>query len=47
MSSARKLRYSLAINEAFHQMMAADASVFLMGQGRKAHGMSAIPHRAC
>ncbi len=35
MSSARKLRYSLAINEAFHQMMAADASVFLMGQGTK------------
>ncbi len=35
MSSGRKLRYSLAINEAFHQMMAADASVFLMGQGTK------------
>jgi acetoin:2,6-dichlorophenolindophenol oxidoreductase subunit beta len=35
MSSARKLRYSLAINEAFHQMMAADESVFLMGQGTK------------
>lgn len=35
MSSARKLCYSLAINEAFHQMMAADDSVFLIGQGTK------------
>jgi len=35
MSSARKLRYSLAINEAFHQMMASDDSVFLIGQGTK------------
>jgi len=35
MSSARKLRYSLAINEAFHQMMATDDSVFLIGQGTK------------
>jgi len=35
MSSGRKLAYSLAINEAFHQMMAADSSVFLMGQGTK------------
>jgi len=35
MSSARTLRYSLAINEAFHQMMADDASVFLIGQGTK------------
>ena len=31
----RKLTYSLAINEAFHQMMAADSSVFLIGQGVK------------
>jgi len=35
MSSGRKLQYALAINEAFHQMMAADRSVFLMGQGTK------------
>lgn len=35
MSSDRKLPYSLAINEAFHQMMAADNSVFLIGQGTK------------
>lgn len=35
MSSNRKLEYSLAINEALHQMMAADASVFLIGQGVK------------
>jgi len=35
MSLNRKLQYSLAINEAFHQMMAADSSVFLMGQGTK------------
>lgn len=33
MSSPRKLQYSLAINEALHQMMAEDASVFLIGQG--------------
>lgn len=35
MSTNRKLSYSLAINEAFHQMMDADSSVFLMGQGTK------------
>jgi pyruvate dehydrogenase E1 component beta subunit len=36
MSSApRKLSYSLAINEALHQAMAADAGVFLIGQGVK------------
>ena len=35
MSSDRKLLYSLAINEAFHQAMAADDSVFLIGQGTK------------
>lgn len=35
MSSNRKLCYSLAINEALHQMMASDPSVFLMGQGTK------------
>jgi pyruvate dehydrogenase E1 component beta subunit len=35
MSSNRKLQYSLAINEALHQMMAADESVFLIGQGVK------------
>ncbi|MBN1105556.1 MAG: alpha-ketoacid dehydrogenase subunit beta [Deltaproteobacteria bacterium] len=35
MSSRRKLQYSLAINEALHQMMEADASVFLIGQGVK------------
>jgi pyruvate dehydrogenase E1 component beta subunit len=33
MSSSRKLQYSLAINEAFHQMMAADPSVLVIGQG--------------
>ncbi len=33
MSSDRKLSYSLAINEALHQAMAADPSVFLIGQG--------------
>ncbi|MFA4902771.1 MAG: pyruvate dehydrogenase complex E1 component subunit beta [Desulfobaccales bacterium] len=33
--SNRKLQYSLAINEALHQMMAADESVFLIGQGVK------------
>ncbi len=31
----RKLQYSLAINEAFHQMMLGDESVFLIGQGVK------------
>jgi len=31
----RRLSYSLAINEALHQMMAADASVFAIGQGVK------------
>ena len=31
----RKLQYSLAINEAIHQMMALDKSVFLIGQGVK------------
>jgi pyruvate/2-oxoglutarate/acetoin dehydrogenase E1 component len=31
----RKLTYSLAINEALHQMMESDPSVFLMGQGVK------------
>ena len=35
MSSSRKLSYSLAINEALHQMMAADETVFLLGQGVK------------
>jgi len=35
MSSDRKLLYSLAINEAFHQAMAADDSVFLICQGTK------------
>jgi acetoin:2,6-dichlorophenolindophenol oxidoreductase subunit beta len=35
MSSNRKLQYSLAINEALHQMMAADPSVFIIGQGVK------------
>jgi len=33
MSVNRRLSYSLAINEAFHQTMAADKSVFLIGQG--------------
>jgi pyruvate dehydrogenase E1 component beta subunit len=33
MSSHRKLQYSLAINEALHQMMEKDDSVFLIGQG--------------
>lgn len=33
--SERKLQYSLAINEAIHQMMASDESVFLIGQGVK------------
>ena len=31
----RKLKYGLAINEALHQMMATDESVFLIGQGVK------------
>ncbi len=35
MSSHRMLSYSLAINEALHQMMDLDAGVFLMGQGVK------------
>lgn len=35
MSSNRKLQYSLAINEALHQMMAAEPSVFVIGQGVK------------
>jgi pyruvate/2-oxoglutarate/acetoin dehydrogenase E1 component len=35
MSTDRKLAYSLAINEAFHQAMTADESVFLIGQGTK------------
>jgi len=30
---SRKLQYSLAINEALHQMMSADRSVFIIGQG--------------
>lgn len=35
MSSNRKLSYSLAINEALHQSMETDPSVFLIGQGVK------------
>ncbi len=35
MSSRRKLQYSLAINEAIHQAMERDSSVFLIGQGVK------------
>jgi pyruvate dehydrogenase E1 component beta subunit len=35
MYSKRRLPYSLAINEALHQMMAADESVFVIGQGVK------------
>lgn len=35
MSIDRKLSYSLAINEALHQMMSDDESVFLIGQGVK------------
>jgi pyruvate/2-oxoglutarate/acetoin dehydrogenase E1 component len=31
----RKLQYSLAINEAFHETMSRDKSVFIMGQGVK------------
>jgi pyruvate dehydrogenase E1 component beta subunit len=34
-SNKRTLQYSLAINEALHQMMETDASVFLIGQGTK------------
>lgn len=34
-SNDRKISYSLAINEAFHQMMDADPDVFLIGQGVK------------
>jgi pyruvate dehydrogenase E1 component beta subunit len=34
-SNHRKLSFSLAINEALHQTMAADAGVFLIGQGVK------------
>ncbi len=34
-SKSRKLTYSLAINEALHQTMGEDASVFLIGQGVK------------
>jgi len=35
MMTKRKLSYSLAINEALHQMMAVDETVFLIGQGVK------------
>jgi acetoin:2,6-dichlorophenolindophenol oxidoreductase subunit beta len=35
MSTGRKLQYSLALNEALHQMMETDPSVFLIGQGVK------------
>ena len=34
-SNSRKINYSLAINEALHQMMSSDESVFLLGQGLK------------
>lgn len=34
-SNSRKLQYSLAINEALHQMMVFDKTVFLIGQGVK------------
>jgi pyruvate dehydrogenase E1 component beta subunit len=34
-SNKRKLKYSLAINEALHQMMERDESVFVIGQGLK------------
>ncbi len=33
--SLRKLSFALAINEALHQMMAKDSSVFVLGQGSK------------
>jgi len=35
LKNKRKLKYSLAINEAIHQMMESDESVFLIGQGVK------------
>jgi pyruvate/2-oxoglutarate/acetoin dehydrogenase E1 component len=35
MSTHRILQYSLAINEALHQMMEMDSSIFLIGQGVK------------
>ena len=35
MSTDRTLAFSLAINEALHQMMESDPSVFLIGQGVK------------
>ncbi len=35
MSSNRKLKFSLAINEALHQSMERDSNVFLIGQGVK------------
>ncbi len=35
MTAPRELAYSLAINEALHQMMETDPSVFLIGQGVK------------
>jgi acetoin:2,6-dichlorophenolindophenol oxidoreductase subunit beta len=35
MSTGRKLQYSLALNEALHQMMETDPCVFLIGQGVK------------
>ncbi len=34
-SNNRSLNYALAINEAFHQVMSLDSSVFLIGQGVK------------
>ncbi len=34
-SKVHKISYSLALNEAFHQLMAEDPSVFLIGQGVK------------
>ena len=34
-AKTRKLTYSLAINEALHQMMSLDESVILIGQGVK------------
>jgi len=34
-TKTRRLTYSLAINEAFHQMMSLDESVILIGQGLK------------
>ena len=34
-TKTRRLTYSLAINEAFHQMMSMDESVILIGQGVK------------